>query len=1068
MSTSNGRRFQRRTATLAAIGLLVVGLAWALPQEGGAGQGAAAAVAQAAPAGRIAYAGTAHRSLGVVTIPPPGQPSQTETEPLFGPGPAHFDQDASARGDLLAFVSLRDEARPQVYLRAADGSVLRLTAGRNAGHPVISPDRQWVAFHSAEPDGNGGTQDDVWRVRADGSDLQRLTQTPGANETGPTWSPDGSQLAFASDSDRDRGWEIYRMPAAGGSAVRVTDEPTGAAVRPAWNPVDDASHRELIAYTCDGDGDLSGVEDQKVHIVDVGLGVAQPLFAGDRSVWQSREPSWTPDGNALLFVSRNVVRTAPGAPEDPDGVDKVYRVDTGNGLPTPADPQLLLAEDRALSFPAFLEDCPCGRLVVTRTSAPDQPSVTLQDIQPDGVDPRDLGVTILREDPGIAEDPRRLFAPRPGFDPWFVREAFSPDGRRIAVSRFEDSASGSRIERVWLVDADGGNPQPLPVADRGPADWETDPAWSPDGRLIAFARRSPGGLRPAGGRSRIVIVDVASGEVVARLVPPARLSDHDDTQPEWSPDGQTLAYTRGLIFDQGGVEVRNTHIGTARASDLSNQRDISAAVCGGECLVADDSSAFSPDGRQLALNREPDGLLLASADGSQCRVLLPASGGSCLGPVPGGDGEPFQPRDVAWSPDGAAIVFSSRVGAAASAPEALTIMDVATGTRRALTQSLPGRHKEPTWQRSVDLRTNLTRPAGPGVVGAPVSFTLTVTNDGPAPSPDTRLTLAVPGGLRLTALTPARGQCLAAEARCELGLLEPGAVVQVTVELVGLVPGNQQVTWSVGGPVIDFNPSDNHAFIDLTFVPSPPPPVQPPPPPPPPVQPPPPPVRPPVPPAPPAPSLPEPRLAVSVQPNPSYVGGTATATYTVRNRGGQPAVGLRLALQPPAGVPVRAFPPGCDQASCFLGDLRPGGSAVVQLVLAPNKPLVTTVSGRISTAGPDSNPKDNVARARMRVLQPKIVAVPPIGSPGFVTSVRGTDFPPGTPVRLTWSAGITAAAAPAIPRADGTFAAQLLILGKDVLGPRTITASGAGFTPATTPFRVVAGAVGPPDFVARR
>lgn len=102
------------------------------------------------------------------------------------------------------------------------------------------------------------------------------------------------------------------------------------------------------------------------------------------------------------------------------------------------------------------------------------------------------------------------------------------------------------------------------------------------------------------------------------------------------------------------------------------------------------------------------------------------------------------------------------------------------------------------------------------------------------------------------------------------------------------------------------------------------------------------------------------------------------------------------------------------------------------------------------------------------MVQPKIIAVPAIGKPGFVTSVRGTDFPPGTPVTLTWTPGITAAAAPTIPLANGTFIAQLLILPKDQTGPRVITASGNGFSPVTTPFLVVAGTFSPPDLVVRR
>src|SRR5262249_8102091 len=127
------------------------------------------------------------------------------------------------------------------------------------------------------------------------------------------------------------------------------------------------------------------------------------------------------------------------------------------------------------------------------------------------------------------------------------------------------------------------------------------------------------------------------------------------------------------------------------------------------------------------------------------------------------------------------------------------------------------------------------------------------------------------------------------------------------------------------------------------------------------------------------------------------------------------------------------------------------------------------VSGTLTSTGTDSNPADDTATAPLVVLQPKIIAVPPIGTPGFVTTVRGTDFPPGVPVTLTWTPGITAAAAPTFPAGNGSFIAELLILTKDQAGPRIITASGPGFSPVTTPFLVVLGTYSPPDMgVARR
>ena len=126
------------------------------------------------------------------------------------------------------------------------------------------------------------------------------------------------------------------------------------------------------------------------------------------------------------------------------------------------------------------------------------------------------------------------------------------------------------------------------------------------------------------------------------------------------------------------------------------------------------------------------------------------------------------------------------------------------------------------------------------------------------------------------------------------------------------------------------------------------------------------------------------------------------------------------------------------------------------------------MSGTLTTTGTDADPADDTATAPLVVLQPKIIAVPPIGKPGFVTSVRGTDFPPGVPVTLTWKPGITAAAAPTVPLGDGTFIAQLLILPKDETGPRVITAGGNGFSPVTTPFLVVVGTYTPPGLVVRR
>lgn len=960
--------------------------------------------------GRIAFAGTEHRSLGHAADPQPDR--LAPTTPLMGEGPAHYDDHVSARGDLVVFTSLRDEPRPQVYLRDAGGGVRALTRGHDAAHPQLSPDLRTVVF---------GSRGDLWLVGVDGGEPRRLTDT-GSDESWPTFSPDGTQVAFS--GNRDGGREIYRMPVPGGPVTRVTDEPDGDAGEPAWNPVDGR-----IAYTL-WVGDVPQVR------VLTGAGVGTPLLGGDQAGWRGHWPAWLPDGSRLLFLSLNQVCTCPA---DPNAV-KVYRADTTPGLPLTAPPDLLLGENRHLSSPSWQVGGSGPRLLVSRTSAPTWFTATLQDIRPDGSDPRDLGVTVLREDPEAVNDPNLLFRPRAGFDPWATRQSYSPDGRQILLSRFEDE-DGRRVQRLWLVDADGGNPRRVPVADRQPADWEFDAGFSPDGRFIAFARRSPGGVRPNGGQSRIVVVEAATGAVAGVLRPPPEVSDQEDTQPAWSPDGTTLAFTRGIVSDGPTGEVRDNHIWTARAGTLDGQRDLSALVCGSDCPVTDDSPAFSPDGRELVFNREFDGLLRVRLTGQGCEVLL--GGGSCAAPVTNPAG-PFQPRDAAYAPDGRIALTTRRAGEARS-PEELAVLDPGTRTLSRIATRLPGRQKEPTWQQSVDLAV-AAPPAASVEADRTVAIAVTVRNRGPAASPGTALTVAVPTGLRLAGLRTSGGTCAAEELRCDLGVVAAGSSVEVVADVVGVVPGAHRLDWSVTGTVLDVLPSDNADDTAVT-VGDPPPPTLPPPPP-----------------------VPQagPALAVAVQPNPSYAGGRAVVSYTVRNGGGGLATGLRLDFLLPAQVPVAALPPGCAPTSCVLPDLPVGATQVVQVVLAPNAAVRTEVRGVLRTTGTDANADDNSAVAPMTVLQPRIVAVPPIGEPGFVTSVRGEDFPPGTPVRLTWTPGITASAAPTIPRGDGRFTAQLLILAKDQTGPRTITATGPGFRPVTTPFLVVAGSIGPPDMVARR
>jgi hypothetical protein len=69
---------------------------------------------------------------------------------------------------------------------------------------------------------------------------------------------------------------------------------------------------------------------------------------------------------------------------------------------------------------------------------------------------------------------------------------------------------------------------------------------------------------------------------------------------------------------------------------------------------------------------------------------------------------------------------------------------------------------------------------------------------------------------------------------------------------------------------------------------------------------------------------------------------------------------------------------------------------------------------------------------------------PVIGALGFVPRVTGTGFPPGSTVRLAWSAGISATPGLVTVGVDGNFQAQFLLFHHDLIGPRTLSVTSVG------------------------
>jgi Tol biopolymer transport system component len=159
-------------------------------------------------------------------------PAEPETQPvLLRTGDERYPS-YSPDGTQIAFRGDLDLVEPsgdeEIYVMNADGTNVRqLTSnGDFDSAPSWSPDGQRILFERAPAGtftpGTEAQEKDIYVMNADGTNVRRLTDSPGLDE-GPEFSPDGTKIAFS--SARDGQQEIYIMDADGSNPRRLTDNP---------------------------------------------------------------------------------------------------------------------------------------------------------------------------------------------------------------------------------------------------------------------------------------------------------------------------------------------------------------------------------------------------------------------------------------------------------------------------------------------------------------------------------------------------------------------------------------------------------------------------------------------------------------------------------------------------------------------------------------------------------------------------------------------------------------------------------------------------------------------------
>jgi len=496
----------------------------------------------------------------------------------------------------------------------------------------------------------------VWQLRegAPPGDLTPVPLISTSNSCCPSFSPDGTKVAFGWTGEQDAKWEIYvKQIGVPGNPIKLTTSPavTFGAVDAEWSPDDrwiayrrnraDGSDLVLIPPLGGPErtlADLSGTADVTAWTPD-GKWLAFPqmdspttsslwaiaIDTGERrrlttfttraggaelSLGDSR-PSFSPDGRSLAFCRQvydhvyklyvqPLARDLRPAGEPKQVTDHGYGYVDGNPIWTPDGRELVYSAGR----PNFLwRVAASGRQTPRRLTYPAaalQPAIART--PPRLAYPwQVINTNLWRLDVHTGERKPLITSASSVFGQ-NIHPQYSPDGHKIA---FDSDRTGDR--EVWTCDANGSNCQQL-TKFGGPIGGT--PRWSPDSRWIALDSR-------ASGNPEIYVMTADGGS-------PRRVTNgpNNNVIPSWSHDARWIYF----------------------ASDRTGRYEVwRVSRDGGEAIQVTTAGGYvafeSPDGKHLYYTKfnPPHGSraeAYASAGGGAL-FRMPAGGGEAVQVVPG-------------------------------------------------------------------------------------------------------------------------------------------------------------------------------------------------------------------------------------------------------------------------------------------------------------------------------------------------------------------------------------------------------------------------------------------------